>query len=143
MSYLLDTNIVSELRKVPTGKADANVVRWVSSRDAGLFFLSVISLLEIERGVLLLQRRDPVQGSRLRHWLDAYLRPAFKGRILPIDDSIATTCAHLHVPNPRSDGDSLIAATALVHGLSVVTRNERDFEGTGVVVINPWQAPGD
>ncbi len=139
MSYLLDTNVVSELRKIGDGKADANVVAWIGAKDAARFFISAITILELERGVLGIQRRDAMQGARLRAWLDNHVRPEFSGRILPIDDAIATRCAHLHVPDRRNDADALIAATALVHGLAVVTRNVRDFEGTGVVVIDPWQ----
>ncbi len=140
MSYLLDTNVVSELRKIGDGKADAGVAAWVDRQEADAFFLSAITILELERGVLGVQRRDPAQGARLRVWLDDHVRPAFAGRILPVDDRVATRCAHLHVPDRRNEVDALIAATALVHGLTVVTRNVRDFEGAGVVVIDPWQA---
>ena len=139
MSYLLNTNVVSELRKIGDGKADANVVSWVEAEDADRFFISAITILELERGVLGVQRRDPVQGARLRAWLNNHVRPEFAGRILAVDDVVATRCAHLHVPNRRNEVDALIAATALVNGLSVVTRNIRDFEGTGVVVVDPWQ----
>jgi len=139
VSYLLNTNVVSELRKIGDGKADANVVSWVEAEDADRFFISAITILELERGVLGVQRRDPVQGARLRAWLDNHIRPEFAGRILAVDDVVATRCAHLHVPNRRNEVDALIAATALVNGLSVVTRNVRDFEGTGVVVVDPWQ----
>ncbi len=140
MSYLLDTNVVSELRKIGDGKADAGVAAWVDRQEADAFFLSAITILELERGVLGVQRRDPAQGARLRVWLDDHVRPAFAGRILPVDDRVATRCAHLHVPDRRNEVDALIAATALVHGLTVVTRNVRDFEGAGVVVIDPWRA---
>lgn len=139
MSHLLDTNVVSELRKTGDGKADVNVVAWIGAQDTARFFISAITILELERGVLGVQRRDALQGSRLRSWLDDHVRPEFSGRILPVDDEIATRCAHLHIPDPRNEADALIAATALVHGLTVVTRNVRDFEGTGVVVIDPWQ----
>ncbi|WP_458756549.1 type II toxin-antitoxin system VapC family toxin [Afipia sp. TerB] len=139
MSYLLDTNVVSELRKIGDGKADARVAAWVDTEDAESFFISAITILELERGVLGIQRRDAAQGARLRAWLDNHVRPEFAGRILPIDDQIATRCAHLHIPDRRNEVDALIAATALVHGLTVATRNVQDFEGTGVVVVNPWQ----
>jgi len=139
VSHLLDTNVVSELRKTGDGKADVNVVAWIGAQDTARFFISAITILELERGVLGVQRRDALQGSRLRSWLDDHVRPEFSGRILPVDDEIATRCAHLHIPDPRNEADALIAATALVHGLTVVTRNVRDFEGTGVVVIDPWQ----
>lgn len=139
MSYLLDTNVVSELRKIGDGKADARVAAWVDTEDAESFFISAITILELERGVLGIQRRDAAQGARLRAWLDNHVRPEFAGRILPIDDQIAMRCAHLHIPDRRNEVDALIAATALVHGLTVATRNVQDFEGTGVVVVNPWQ----
>lgn len=139
MSYLLDTNVISELRKVGDGKADSNVMAWIGAEDTASFFISVITILELERGVLSVQRRDAAQGARLRAWLDNHVRREFSGRILSVDDEIATRCAHLHVPDPRNEADALIAATALVNGLTVVTRNVRDFEGTGVVVVDPWQ----
>lgn len=139
MNYLLDTNVVSELRKIGDGKADARVAAWVDTEDAESFFISAITILELERGVLGIQRRDAAQGARLRAWLDNHVRPEFAGRILPIDDQIAMRCAHLHIPDRRNEVDALIAATALVHGLTVATRNVQDFEGTGVVVVNPWQ----
>lgn len=139
MSYLLDTNVVSELRKIGDGKADSNVVAWIAAEDAARFFISAITILELERGVLGVQRRDAAQGARLRAWLDNHVRPEFTGRILPVTAEIATRCAHLHIPDRRNEVDALIAATALVHDLAVVTRNVRDFEGAGVVVIDPWQ----
>jgi predicted nucleic acid-binding protein len=139
LSYLLDTNVVSELRKIGDGKADNNVVAWIGAEDAGYFFISAITILELERGVLAIQRRDATQGARLRAWLDTRIRPEFEGRILPIDEAVATRCAHLHIPDRRNEADALIAATALVHNLTVVTRNVRDFVGTGVVVVDPWQ----
>ncbi|MBY3367136.1 type II toxin-antitoxin system VapC family toxin [Rhizobium laguerreae] len=139
MSYLLDTNVISELRKVGDGKADPEVVAWIQMANASDFYLSAITILELERGVLAVQRRDARQASRLRTWLDDHVRPQFAGRILPIDDAIATRCAHLHIPDRRNEADALIAATALVHNLTVVTRNVRDFDGTGVVIVDPWK----
>lgn len=139
MKYLLDTNVVSELRKVGDGKADANVTKWVGAQDSNDLFISAITILEIERGILTIQRRDAAKGSRLRGWMDSRVRPEFAERVLPIDDAIATRCAHLHIPDRRNEADALIAATALVHGLTVVTRNVQDFDDTGVIVIDPWQ----
>jgi toxin FitB len=136
--YLLDTNVVSELRKVRLGKADARVAVWADSVEAGDLYLSVITLHELEIGVLLAERRDPSQGSVLRVWLNAHVLPAFTGRILAVDTAVAQRSARLHVPDPRPVRDGLIAATALVHGMTVVTRNVADFESTGVVVLNPW-----
>jgi len=139
LKYLLDTNVVSELRKVGDGKADANVTKWVGAQDSNDLFISAITILEIERGILTVQRRDVAQGSRLRGWMDSRVRPEFAERVLPIDDAIATRCAHLHIPGRRNEADAFIAATALVHGLTVVTRNVQDFGDTGVIVIDPWQ----
>jgi predicted nucleic acid-binding protein len=139
VSYLLDTSVISELRKIGDGRADANVAAWIGAEEASRFFISAITVLELERGVLGVQRRDAAHGARLRAWLDNHVRPVFAGHILPVDDEVATRCAHLHIPDRRNEVDALIAATALVHGLAVVTRNIRDFEGTGVVVIDPWQ----
>ncbi|MCW0002260.1 type II toxin-antitoxin system VapC family toxin [Pararhizobium sp. YC-54] len=138
MTYLLDTNVVSELRKIGDGKADANVVAWVGREDSTAFFISAITILELERGILGVQRRDARQGARLRTWLDSHVRPEFASRIIAIDDAIATRCAHLHIPDRRNEVDALIAATALVHGLTVVTRNVKDFEGTGAIIVDPW-----
>ncbi len=136
--YLLDTNVVSELRKARAGKADANVARWADSVDAGELYLSVISVQELEIGVLLVERRDPVQGAMLRSWLNDHVLPAFAGRILPVDTAVALRSARLHVPDPHPVRDGLIAATALVHGMTVVTRNVDDFASAGVKVLNPW-----
>lgn len=138
MTYLLDTNVVSELRKIGDGKADANVVAWVSREDATSFFLSAITILELERGILGVQRRDARQGARLRTWLDSHVRPEFAGRIIAVNEVVATRCAHLHIPDRRNEVDALIAATALVHGLTAVTRNVKDFEGTGAIIVDPW-----
>jgi toxin FitB len=139
LNYLLDTNVVSELRKLGDGKADANVVAWIAGQDATRFYLSAITILELERGILGVERRDRQQGSRLRTWMDDHVRPEFSGRILPVDDATATRCALLHIPDRRNEADALIAATALVNGLTVVTRNVRDFNGTGAIIIDPWQ----
>ncbi|MBO9171751.1 MULTISPECIES: type II toxin-antitoxin system VapC family toxin [Rhizobium] len=138
MKYLLDTNVVSELRKAGDGKADVNVTRWLNSQHSSDLFISAITILEIERGILLLQRRDRSQAALLRTWMDRRVRPEFEGRILSIDDAIATRCAHLHIPDRRNEADALIASTALVHSLTVVTRNVQDFAGTGAIVVDPW-----
>ena len=139
MTYLLDTNVVSELRKIRLGKADRNVAQWADGVDASDLFMSVITMQELEIGVLLAERRDPKQGALLRGWLTQQVLPAFGGRILAVDTTVAQRSARLHVPNPRPVRDGLIAATALVHGMTVVTRNVADFEPTGVAVLNPWE----
>lgn len=136
--YLLDTNVVSELRKVRLGKADRGVVDWADSVDAGELYLPVIAVQELEIGILLVERRDPRQGAVLRAWLDRHVLPAFTGRILAVDTAIAQRSARLHVPDPRPVRDALIAATALVHSMTVVTRNIADFAPTGVPTLNPW-----
>ncbi len=136
--FLLDTNIVSELRKAKGGKADKHVVAWANSVSATSLFLSAITILELETGILLIERRDPTQGAMLRTWLDGHVLPAFSGRILVVDIAVAQRCAKLHVPDPRGQRDALIAATALVHGMTVVTRNVADFEFAGVEIFNPW-----
>lgn len=141
--YLLDTNVVSELRKIRSGKADGNVAAWADSVDAADLFLSVITVQELEIGVLLMERRDPPQGALFRTWLNSHVLPAFSGRILVVDSAVALRSALLHVPNPRPVRDGLIAATALVHGMTVVTRNVADFEASGVPTINPWNRPAD
>ncbi len=136
--YLLDTNVVSEFRKIPTGKADAMVVAWADSVDAADLFLFVITVQELEIGVLLAERRDAAQGFVLRTWLEHYVLPAFAGRILPVNLAVAQRSARLHVPDPKPVRDGLIAATALVHGMKVVTRNVADFASTDVKILNPW-----
>ncbi|MFZ1431579.1 MAG: type II toxin-antitoxin system VapC family toxin [Geminicoccaceae bacterium] len=137
--YLLDTNVVSELRRA--ARADATVRAWAERTEAGLFWLSTISLLELDLGVLRIERRDAAQGALLRRWLEEQVVPRFAERMLAVDAAVARRCARLHVPDPRPDRDALIAATALVHGLTVVTRNEVDFVGTSVQLLNPWNAP--
>ena len=136
--YLLDTNVVSELRKVRSGRADRHVSDWANSVDASDLYLSAITIQELEIDVLLVERRDFSQGAMLRAWLNNYVLPAFDNRILAVDTSVAQRSAHLHVPDPRPVRDGLIAATALVHGMTVVTRNTADFATTGVNILNPW-----
>lgn len=137
--YLLDTVVVSELRKVKTGRADANVASWIAQISEYEVYLSVVTIHELEHGVLLAERSDPRQGSVLRRWLDERVARAFSGRILAIDTEIARRAASFHVPDPAPFRDALIGATALVHGLMVVTRNERDFiRFDGLHVTNPW-----
>ena len=141
--YLLDTNVISELRKAKSNKADKAVVAWANSVSATRMFLSTITILELETGILLVERKDPTQGAILRSWLNSHVLPAFSERVLALDTAVAQRCAKLHVPDPRSDRDAIIAATALIHGLTVVTRNVSDFSATGVDILNPWKFNGD
>lgn len=140
--YLLDTDVVSESRKLASGRADRAVAAWLSAVDPAVTYLSAITIFELEHGVLLTERRDPVQGAMLRSWLAETVLPAFEGRVLPMSAEVATRCARLHIPDPRGERDSWIAATALVHDLTVVTRNIADFTRTGVSIVNPWAPPG-
>ena len=142
MMYLIDTNVISEARKMESGKADRRVHNWVESVSATSLYLSVISVMELEKGALLLERRDSKQGGMLLSWLDAWVLPSFSGRILPVDTAVARRCAALHVPAPRADRDALIAATALANEMQVVTRNTQDFVPMGVKVFNPWEYQG-
>jgi len=136
--YLLDTNVVSELRKVRLGKADPNVTAWAQPIPSATMFLSVITIHELEAGILRAQRRDTAKGALLRTWLETQILPAFAGRIHPVDIATAQLAATLSVPNPKQLSDALIAATALIHGLTLVTRNVPDFQATGVRLVNPW-----
>ena len=140
MMFVLDTNVVSELRKGRAGKADPNVAAWSESVDAAELFMSAIAIMELKLGVLPIERKDATQGALLRSWLEQHVLPEFSGRTLPIDTAVAQRCARLHVPDKRGERDALIAATALVHGMTVVTRNVADFEATGVPILNPWEA---
>lgn len=140
MIYLLDTNVVSELRKAKAGKANANVAAWAAQGLPYSQFISVVTLHELELAVLLMERRDAAQGKLLRAWLNERVVPAFEGRIIPIDSEIAQRSAALHVPDPRSERDAFIAATALVRGMTVVTRNVADFTPMGVKLVDPWAA---
>jgi hypothetical protein len=138
--FLLDTNAVSELRKARAGRADTNVAAWAAGAAAASMFVSVITIQELEIGVLLAERRDPPKGAVLRRWLEQQVLPAFGERILPVDTAVARRSAVLHVPDPRPIRDALIAATALVYGLSMVTRNVADFAPMVAEIIDPWQA---
>ncbi len=134
--FILDTNVISELRN---GKPNpsSKVLNWSKHQPVGQLFLSVVTIFELERGVLLLERKTPPQGLVLRSWLDG-VKLKFKDRVLPYTFETAVACAALHIPNPRPERDAIIAATAMQHGFTVVTRNVNDFAGTGVAVINPW-----
>ena len=139
--FLLDTNVVSELRKVRSGKAHPHVAAWVRTVPGSSLFLSAIVVQELEIGVLQLERKDPTQGAVLRAWLDEHVLLIFADRVLSVDTAVARRSARLHVPNPQPYRDRLIAATALVHGLTIATRNVTDFEATGVLLVDPWEKP--
>lgn len=137
MSFLLDTNVVSELRKRP-GVVDPGVLHWAQRHLAQDLYISVVTVLEVELGVARIERRDQRQGAVLRDWMEAGVLAGFAGRILPVDVEVALRAAHLHVPDPRPERDAFIAATAEIHGLTIVTRNPMDFQPIGVAVLDPW-----
>lgn len=134
--YVLDTHVISELRRGKPAQS-VEVCAWAAGVQASQQFVSAITILELEMGILALERKTPPHGSALRAWFDG-VRLAFAGRVLPFTEGVAMRCARLHVPVRRSDRDSMIAATALEHGFAVVTRNVRDFKGTGTTLLNPW-----
>lgn len=136
--YLLDTNVVSEFRKSADGRINQGVKRWAEETFPELMFISAISILELEIGVLQIERRDQKQGAILRKWLDQNVLPAFSDRVISVDVPIAKRCASLHVPNPKSERDAMIAASAIEHRMTIVTRNVSDFIKSGVKVYDPW-----
>ena len=138
--FVLDTNVVSELRKVRSKKANSGVAEWAAGAASAEMFISAITIHELEHGVLLMERSDPAQGAVLRSWLDESVTVAFAERVLVVDEDVARRAAALHVPDPAPFRDALIGATALVHRMTVVTRNVSDFESfDGLDVVNPWR----
>ena len=137
MKWLLDTDALSATRRPEA--ADPAVVRWLRQQNPYGLHLSAMTIFEIELGASLKERRDPAQGARLRRWIDEVLMH-FGDRILPVDHEVASIAAGYHVPDPRPERDALIAATAEVYGLAVVTRNTRDFAAFGVPLLNPWES---
>ena len=136
--YLLDTNVISEFRKSADGRINKSVKRWADEISPDLMFISAISVLELEIGVLQIERRDKKQGLILRKWLNKNVLPAFLDRVLPVDLTVAQRCASLHVPKPKSERDAMIAATAIEHRMTIVTRNVSDFSQSGVKIFDPW-----
>lgn len=136
--YLLDTNVVSELRK--RDRADAYVRAWFEEHDSVELWLSVLVVGELRRGVELLRRRDPAAGAALNDWLQTVITD-FGDRVLPITTAVCQRWAVLNVPDPVPVVDGLLAATALESDLALVTRNTADVERTGVSIINPFAAP--
>ncbi|SRR6266481_2824015 len=139
--FLLDTNVLSEIRR--PSQADANVLRWIAAAPRRAQHVSVITILELREGAIRKGRRDATQGDMLQRWIASKVLPEFAARILDIDLTVAEACAGLIVPDPKPFRDALIAATALVHRLSVITRNVRDFDAMGVQIINPWEPQPD
>ena len=135
---LLDTNVVSELRKVASGRAHPNVVVWNETVDPAETFISSVVLHELEIGVRLVEHNDPPAGMVLRNWLENSVLTAFSGRILPLDEAAAVQAARWHVPDPKPINDAYIAATAFTRRMTLVTRNVRDFDGMGLALVNPW-----
>lgn len=140
--FLIDTNVISEQRRMGTAREHPGVAAWTRATLLETMWVSVITLRELETWVLLTTRRDPAQGLHMRRWFDRGVLRAFASRILSVDPAVATRCAELHVPDPQPSADSLIAATALVHGLTVVTRNTSDFATMRVNCLNPWEPEG-
>jgi predicted nucleic acid-binding protein len=137
--FVLDTNVVSELRKVRSGKADPEVAAWASEVPSGQLFVSSITIHELEHGVLLAERADPPKGAVLRRWLDDSVAAAFDQHVLAVDATVARRAAAMHVPDPAPFRDALIGATALVHRMTLVTRNIKDFARfDGLDIIDPW-----
>jgi predicted nucleic acid-binding protein len=139
--YLLDTNVVSELRKAGLGKADANVLTWIALVPEEALFISAITLFELEIGVLQMERRDPRQGAALRRWIEEGVKDVFSARVVGVDADVAVYSAQLSVPDPRPSRDMFIGATARTHGFVLVTRNVKDFQNMGLDIVNPWDGP--
>jgi predicted nucleic acid-binding protein len=137
--FLLDTNIISESRKLGTSRIDPRVARWFSRVDAETSFVSAMTVFELERGVRQMERRDAKQGSVLRRWLDDQIMTTYEHRTLPLSRAVALICAGLHIPDPKSERDAWIAATAIDAGLTLVSRNTGDFAKMGVGLINPFE----
>lgn len=134
MRYLLDTNVLSDARR----GTSASLAQWIGEQVIADLAISAITLMELDVGVLRKERKDPPQGAHLRQWLDETVVPMFAGRVLPVDADVAFVTSRLHVPDPMPDMDAMIAATALTHGLTLVTRNVADMERTGVTLLDPW-----
>ena len=141
--YLLDTNIISESRKLGTPRINSNVARWLARVDVEASFVSAMTIFELERGVQQMERRDAAQGMALRRWLNNQILTTYEHRTLPLTRDVAQICAGLHIPDPKSERDAWIAATAIDAKLTLVSRNVSDFSGMDVSVINPFEVEGD
>lgn len=137
--YLLDTNIISELRLIAKGRANPKLTQWARTCHSDDFFTSVVVLMELQKGILNKQRKDPKQAKVLKNWYDTIILPMFEGRILSIDNHTANICACLHIPNPAPENDAWIASTAIQHNLTLVTRNTKDFDIPQLSLLNPFE----
>ena len=137
--YLLDTNIISESRKLGTSRIDIYAARWFAQVDDETTFISAMTIFELERGVRQMERRDVTQGLALRRWLDDQVMTTYENRTLPLSRVVAQVCASLHIPDPKSERDAWIAATAIDAKLTLVSRNVQDFANMGVDLINPFE----
>ncbi len=137
--YLLDTNVISEIRRLKQGKCHRHVAAWVNETSAELMYTNAVVLMELERGVMAIERKDKAQGQNLRNWLDNQVKPSFVGKILPITEKTAQICAKLHIPDHAPENDAWIASSAIEHRLVLVTRNTADFERLGVKLFNPFE----
>ena len=137
--YLLDTNLISEIRKMPKGKCGQGVEQWVKTTSQNLMFTSAVVLMELERGILAMERKDMAQGTMLRTWFEKDVLPAFQSKILSVNEQTAHICAKLHIPDHAHENDAWVAASAIQHNLVLVTRNTDDFARTGVRLLNPFQ----
>ncbi len=135
--FLIDTNLISELRK--KGRCDPNVSAWQFEASRHEFFISVITMMEIRHAILMAKRKNASFAALLEQWFEVQVKPAFDGFVLPIDLAIAERCAALLGERSRSLADALIAATAYVNDLTLATRNVADFVDTGVKLVNPWE----
>ncbi|WP_439235201.1 type II toxin-antitoxin system VapC family toxin [Lonepinella koalarum] len=137
--YLLDSNIIAEIRKIKSGKANTGVVNWIKQRPITQLYTCEIVIMEILRGIALKKRKDPVQAQSLQNWFDGFVLPTFSGRILTINTQTSRICATFHTPNPRPENDCWIAAIASANKLTLLTRNTKDFQDLPISIINPFQ----
>ncbi len=136
--YLLDSNVISEVRKIKIGKANKGVVDWLSDKPFGQLYTCEIVIMELMRGIQLKRCKDPVQAQYLQDWFDNFVMPSFSGRILTINTKVSLICATFHVPNPRPENDTWIAAISKLYDLTLVTRNIKDFQGLPIKLLNPF-----